>query len=183
MKDWFRKISVSLGMSVCELLLGIALLANPAGLASLVIVIAGVLLIAAGTLNVFRYLRLSREEAMQTWHLAHGAGFLAAGLIAICNQHWLVQVMGTLTTLYAIIVLVFAFMKLQIAVDAFRGGRPFWYLMAISTVCALIIAAMLFFHPFPETATWIVAGVMLFAVAVLDGAYFWLGRRRKPREQ
>ena len=151
---------------------------KPAGLASLVIVIAGVLLIAAGALNVFRYLRLSREEAMQTWHQAHGAGFLAAGLIAICNQHWLVQVMGTLTTLYAIIELVSAFMKLQIAVDAFRGGRLFWYLMAISTVCALAIAAVLFFHPFPETATWIVAGIALIAVAVLDSAYFWPGRRR-----
>jgi len=177
MKEWFRKISVSLGLAVCEMLLGITLLANPAGLASMVIIIAGILLIAAGALNVFRYLRLSREEATQTWHLAHGAGFLAAGLIAVCNQHWLVQIMGTLTTLYAILVLVSAFMKLQIAVDAFRGSSPFWYLMAVSTICALIIAALLFFHPFPATATWIVAGIALIAVAVLDGAYFWLGRK------
>lgn len=177
MKEWFRKISVSLGLAVCEMLLGITLLANPAGLASMVIIIAGILLIAAGALNVFRYLRLSREEATQTWHLAHGAGFLAAGLIAVCNQHWLVQIMGTLTTLYAILVLVSAFMKLQIAVDAFRGSRPFWYLMAVSTICAFIIAALLFFHPFPETVTWIVAGIALIAVAVLDGAYFWLGRK------
>lgn len=178
MKVWLNKISISLGLAVCELLLGIALLANPAGLASLVIVIAGMLLIVAGVLNVFRYLRLSREEATQTWHLAHGAGFLAAGLIAICNQHWLVQVMGTLTTLYAIIVLVSAFMKLQIAVDAFRGNRPFWHLMAISTVCALVVTALMFFHPFPEQATWIVSGIVLIAFTILDGAYFWLGRRR-----
>ena len=117
--------------------------------------------------------------------LEHGDAFVLsadrlvqiADAIAICNQHWLVQIMGTLTTLYAIIVLVSAFMKLQIAVDAFRGSRPFWYLMAISTISALIIAALLFFHPFPETATWIVAGIALIAVAVLDGAYFWLGRK------
>ena len=176
-KEWLNKISISLGLAVCELLLGITLLANPAGLASLVIIIAGILLIAAGVLSVFRYLRLSREEAAQTWHLAHGAGFLTAGLIAICNQHWMVQIMGTLTTLYALLVLVSSFMKLQIAVDAFRGSRPFRYLMAISTVCALIIAALLFFHPFTETATWIVAGIALILTAALDGAYFWMGRK------
>ncbi len=45
-------------MAVCELLLGVILLANPAGLASLVIIIAGIMLIAAGMLNVFSYLRL-----------------------------------------------------------------------------------------------------------------------------
>ncbi|MGX8705812.1 MAG: DUF308 domain-containing protein [bacterium] len=177
MKEWINKISVSFGLAVCELLLGIALLANPAGLVSMVIIISGVLLIAAGALNVFHYLRLSREEATQTWHLAHGAGFLAAGLIAVCNQHWLVQIMGTLTTLYALVVLVSSFMKLQIAVDAFRGSRPFWYLMAVSTICAIIIAALLFFHPLPETATWIVAGIALILTAVLDGAYFWMGRK------
>lgn len=49
--------------------------------------------------------------------------------------------------------------------------------MAVSTVCAHIITALLFFHPFQEMATRIVARIALTAVAVPDGAYFWLGRR------
>ncbi|MBQ9009367.1 MAG: DUF308 domain-containing protein [Clostridia bacterium] len=176
MSEGLKKISVSVVLAVCELLLGITLLSNPAGLASAVIIVAGVILFIGGAWDLFQYIRLPREEAAKTWKLAEGAGLLAAGLIAICNQHWLVQILGTLTTLYAFVVLASTFMKLQMAVDALRGGRPFWYLMAISTAVALGLFAFLFFHPFQENILWPVSGVVLILLAVLDGVYFWKGR-------
>ena len=114
MKEWIKKISVSLMLAVCELLLGILLLVNPVGLTSFVIVALGVLLLLLGALHLFQYTRLPREEAAKTWKLASGAGLLAIGISIIANQPWMVEMMGTLTTLYGIIVLAAAFMKLQI---------------------------------------------------------------------
>ena len=46
MTEGLKKISVSLLLAACELLLGITLLSNPAGLASMVISGCGVLLFA-----------------------------------------------------------------------------------------------------------------------------------------
>ncbi len=183
MKDWLRKVSVSLALAVCELLLGIALLAYPAGLASLVIIIVGVLLSVMGVLNIFSYMKLPREEAMKTWKLSSGSGLLLVGLVAICNQHWLVQILGTLTTLYALVILFSVFMKLQIAVDAYRGNRPYWYLMVVSTLCGLAVSILLFFHPLAENALWILTGIVLIAMAVIDVVYFWMGRRKKTAEK
>ena len=176
MTEGLKKISVSLLLAACELLLGITLLSNPAGLASMVISGCGVLLFADGVLNIIQYIRLPREEAATTWNLAKGTGMLIVGGIIIANQHWLVQIVSTLTTLYAFVILISTFMKLQMTVDAWRGQRPFWYLMGISMVCALALSAVLFFHPFPENILWPVSGVVLILLAVLDVVYFWKGK-------
>ena len=179
MKNWTRKISVSLMLAVCELLLGILLLVNPVGLTSFVITALGVIVLLLGVLHLYRYIRLPREEAAQTWKLAIGTGLLAVGIFVMINQPWMVEMMGTLTTLYGIIVLAAAFMKLQIAVDALRGKRPFWYLMAISFVVTAVLVTLLFIGVFAENAVWIVTGIALIVLAVLDAVYFILGRTKK----
>ena len=179
MKEWIKKISVSLMLAVCELLLGILLLINSVGLTSFVIVALGVLLLLLGALHLFQYIRLPREDAAETWKLASGVGLLAIGISIIANQPWMVEMMGTLTTLYGIIVLAAAFMKLQIAVDALRGKRPFWYLMAISFVVTAVLVTLLFIGVFAETVVWIVTGIALIVLAVLDAVYFILGRTKK----
>ncbi len=179
MKEWMKKISVSLMMALCELLLGLLLLIDAAGLAGVVILASGVLLMLLGAWNLYRYVRLTKEEAAKTWKLAVGAGLLAIGISFAVNRHWMVQMLGTLTTLYGILIAAAAFMKLQMGVDALRGKRPFWYLMAISFVSAAVLAMILFANPLGESAVWIVSGIALFALALLDAAYFVLGRRKK----
>ena len=87
--------------------------------------------------------------------------------------------MGALTTLYGIILLVAAFMKLQMAVDALRIQRPFWYLMAISFALTVVLATLLFIGFFAENSVSIVTGIALIVLAVLDAGYFFLGRRKK----
>ena len=89
------------------------------------------------------------------------------------------NMLGTLTTLYGALSLAAAFMKLQIAVDALRSNRPFWYLMAISFAVSAVLATLLFVQAFGEGSVWIVAGIVLLLLAVLDGAYFILGRKKK----
>lgn len=181
MKEWMKNISVSLFLAVCELLLGLSLLIDPAGLASVVITVSGILLILLGGLHLYQYVRMPREEAAQTWLLATGAGILAIGITFVSNQHWMVQMLGTLTTLYGILTLTAAFMKLQIGVDALRGKRPFWYLMAFSFVFTAVLATLLFINPFGDSIVWVFSGIVLLALAVLDATYFILGRRNKAQ--
>ena len=70
-------------------------------------------------------------------------------------------------------------MKLQIAVDALRGKRPFWYLMAVSFVVSVVLATLLFLQVFNEGSVWVITGIVLLVTAVLDGVYFFLGRQKK----
>ncbi len=181
MKEWMKKISVSLILAVCELFLGLSLLIDPVSLASVVILVTGVILMLLGAWNLYQYARLSKEEAAQTWKLAVGAGLLAIGISFAANQHWMVQMLGTLTTLYGILILTAAFMKLQMGVDALRGKRPFWYLMAISFVLTAVLATLLFVNPFGEGVVWIVSGIALLVLAILDTACFILGRKKKAQ--
>ena len=152
MKELVKKISVSLMLAACELLLGILLLVNPMGLTSFVIIALGVLLLLLGALHLFQYIRLPREEAAKTWNLATGAGLSAIGISIIANQPRMLEIVGALTTLYGIILLVAAFMKLQMAVDALRIQRPFWYLMAISFALTVVLATLLFIGFFADRA-------------------------------
>ena len=179
MKSLLQKVSVSLILAVCELALGLLLLINPVSLTSAVIIGMGVLLMVLGTFHLIHYIRLPLEEAVKTWKLASGAGILAIGISFIVNQGWMVQFLSSLTTLYACIALAGAFMKMQIAVDALRGNRPVWYLMAISFVLTAVLATLLFINPFAESAVWIITGIVLILLAILDAVYFILGRRKQ----
>ncbi len=179
MKDKIKKISVSLFLAVGELVLGLLLLIDPVGLTSAVIIGAGVLLLLAGAYSLYLYIRLPREDAAKTWKLALAAGLLAFGLSAVINQKWLVQILGTLTTLYGVIIMVSAFMKLQMAVDAFRGKRPFWYLMALSFLASGVLCTLLFIRVMGENTVWIFNGIVLILLAVLEAAYYILGRKNK----
>ena len=180
MKDRIRKISVSLMIAIFELVLGILLLVNPVGLTSVVMILVGAVMIALGGYHLYRYIRLPREKAAETWNLATGAGLICVGITVISNQHWLVQMLGTLAAIYGIMTTVCSFMKLQMAVDALRWKRPFWYLMAVSFVVTAVLAALLFIQPFAESTVWIFTGIVLLLLAVLDGTYFVLGRKNRP---
>ena len=177
MKQWIRKISISLALAVAEMALGILLLINPMGLASMVMIALGILLVLLGCLHTYEYIRLPREEALKTWKLSSGAGLLVLGIASLVNWQWMVQLIGTLTTLYGAILLVSAFMKLQMAIDALRGRRRWWYLMAISFACSAILATLLFAKVLTGMNVWTWVGILLIAVAVLDAAYFVLGRK------
>lgn len=180
MKKWIRRISVSLLLASSEMLLGLLLLINPAGLTGFVIVSIGILMLLGGIYHLFRYIRLPREEAAATWKLSSGAALLAAGIYAVISRNSLAQILGTLTTLFGLVVMAAAFMKLQISVDAWRGKRPYWYLMVISFLTMDIQAMLLLINPYSESSVWIFNGIVLILLALLDCAYFILGKIKKP---
>ena len=72
-----------------------------------------------------------------------------------------------------------AFMKLQIAVDALRSRRPFWYLMGAGFLLTATVTALLFLRVFAEGTVWIFSGIFLIVLGVLDCVYFVLGKTKK----
>ncbi len=181
MKEMIRKISVILFLAACELLLGILLLINPIGLTTAVVIGLGVVLIALGIYNLIQYIRLPREEASQKWNLAQGAGFIALGIVAITQQPLVVQFLGTLTTLYGAITLALAFMKLQIMVDAFRVKKLNWHFMGISFLVATALAVLLITGVLAENVVWILTGIFLVIMSIVDVVYYVLSRKtRQP---
>ncbi len=177
MREFVRKFSVVLLLAAGELLLGILLLINPKGLTTAVVVGVGVVLIAVGIFKLFRYIRLPREEASRTWDLAEGAGCIALGIIAITHQPWLVQILDTLTALYGTLTLILAFMKLQITVDAIRGAKFRWQIMACSFLAITALAILLVTSVLPENVVWIITGIVLIIAAFADTIYFILSRK------
>ncbi len=184
MKALMRKISYSLAIAVAELALGVLLLVSPGGFTAVLFTVVATVLIAAGVLSIVNYFRLPKEDSAKTWKLSAGAASICAGVLALTNSAWLVETFGVLTTVYGAIVLAFTFLKLQMAVDALRGGRRFWYLMAISVLLSVIMAALLILNPFGgESAVWLFMGVALIVTATLDGVYFLLGRQERQAQQ
>ncbi len=179
MKDKIRKFSVVLLLAAGELLLGILLLVNPKGLTTAVIIGVGIVLIAVGIFKLFRYIRMPREEASLTWDLAEGAGLIALGIIAITHQPWLVQVLDTLTALYGALILILAFMKLQITVDAIRASKYRWQIMACSFLVIAALAILLVTNVLSENMVWIITGIVLIIAAFADTVYFILSRKEK----
>ncbi len=180
MKEMLKKINVSLALALGQLALGLLLLINPAGVTSFVLIAVGILVIVLGGLHLFRYIRMPREEAAQTWKLASGVGLLALGIISIIYYSWVLDQLSKLTILYGGLTMASACMKLQLAVDELRAGDSNWRLMGISCLVSIVLGTVLFLQPFADTAIWIITGVMLVILAVVDGLHFVLGLKKKP---
>ena len=74
-------------------------------------------------------------------------------------------------------------MKLQIAVDALRDGRKYWYLMGVSFLLTAVLSVLLLINPFAGNGIWIFAGIALILIAVLDGVYFVIGKKLHKKEE
>ena len=179
MKGTVRKISFSPILALLELLLGTLLLIDAIGLSVTVIIAFGAVLVLTGIWRLLRYLRGTQEEAALSWDLATFAGLVFLGACAIVNQKWLIDAAGSPAVMYGIMIAIAGFMKLQIAVDALRSKRPFWYLMAVSFLLTGTLTALLFLRVFADGTVWVFSGIVLIALGVLDCVYFILGKTKK----
>ena len=181
MRQVLKKISATLLLAVAELALGILLLISPSGFTMAVVIAVNIILIISGLVNVVEYLWLPKEEAMQTWKFSSGAAGITLGVLGILYRDQILQEFGMLFVVYGITILLFAFLKLQIAVDAMRLHIHVWYLMCFSFLATTGIGLLLFFKIIKEEKTaWLVTGIALIGIAIFDAVYFILGH--KPKE-
>ena len=183
MRNLMKKISTTLLLAVCELALGILLLVSPEGFTMAVIVAVGILFVISGLLNMISYIRLPKEEAMMTWKFSAGAAGITLGVLAILHRDYLLQEIAKLTLIYGLILMLLAFLKLQITVDAIRARQRYWYLMAISFLMTTLFCRLLVMNTYSKEKTaWIVTGIILIVIAIFDSVYFIASHKKRPEQ-
>jgi uncharacterized membrane protein HdeD (DUF308 family) len=156
-------------LALCELILGVVLLINPVKFTSIIISVAGLLLLAGGLVSILRYFKASPAEAAVGQDLTQGLLGIIAGLFCIVKSEWFIVTFPLLTVLYGVITLITGVSKIQWTVDLLRNRAEKWFWAAISAAITLICSAVILGNPFTSTfALWTFIAVTLVVEAVFD---------------
>lgn len=162
-----------------ELIVGILLLINPAGFTTWIIMIAGIVLMILGLVEVVRYFRTSALEASLGQTLAKGLIFLLAGGFCAFKAEWFVLTFPVLAMIYGVVILLTGIGKVQLTVDMIRRKNKKWFLAAISAIVSVVCAVVILKNPFASaTVLWIFTGITLIVECVLDIVTMIIGGRR-----
>ena len=155
--------------AVLEIVIGVLLLINPQGFTSAIIILLGVMLIAAGLMSIVRYFMLKPEEAARNQGLSKGLVLLIVGGVCALFSGRFADMFPLLTMLYGILLLIMSAAKVQIFVDMVRLKKPNRLFSAISAALSVLLAVIVLLYPFETTAVvWMIIAIVLIAQAVLD---------------
>ena len=94
-------------LSLFEIALGILLLIDPIGFTTGIIIIAGVLLLLFGVVEVIKYFRTDAVKAASEQYLTKGLCALGAGVFCVVKTEWFTVAFPAMTFLYAFINILF----------------------------------------------------------------------------
>lgn len=171
-KEYIEKIWNTLTMGIVELLLGIFLFSNPVVIPNIVMILAGIILVAKGGLKIFAYFRQSVEEAeaAKDHKLSVGGILVATGIMCLTHMGWL-NATFVLNIMYGVMILLMAFLKVETTVNAIRAKKPWWYCALASFVLSLLIT-LFFMNSVAGAGVWVLNGVLLILTAIVDVFYF-----------
>ena len=163
-----------------EAAVGIVLLVNPIGFATVFITVVGVLLAAVGLMFILQYFRSEPLDAQKSQGLLKGCCALLVGLFCALNTQWFVDVFPFLT-LNGIVILFTGIIRVQWTVDMLRLKLKRWYIAAGGAAVSIILAVIIFINPFEVAeAIWMFIGITFLVNAVADLAILiFSGRREK----
>lgn len=169
-------------LSLFEIALGILLLIDPIGFTTGIIIIAGVLLLLFGVVEVIKYFRTDAVKAASEQYLTKGLCALGAGVFCVVKTEWFTVAFPAMTFLYGIVVLVTGLSKLQLTVDMLRVKSKKWFLALISAAISIVCAVLILMNPFSSTEVlWMIAGITLIVEALLDVVTWFLGGREQKK--
>lgn len=161
-----------------ELIVGILLLIEPVGFTSWIIMIAGIVLVVMGIVEVVKYFTTNAKEASLSQTLVKGLFFVLAGGFCALKTEWFIVTFPVLTILYGIATLVGGIGKIQLMFDMIRQKSKKWFWAAISAVVSVACAIIILRSPFTSTAVlWMFTGVSLLVEAVLDFLALIFGKK------
>ena len=177
-RDFLAKFTNTLSLAVAEAIVGIFLLISPPDLAIGILWLCGVLLVADAVVRCITYFKEPIAEAKRGHKFASGIFFLVCGLFLLFNYRFVVDIFPVLAALYAMIVMISVFLKLELVVTGVREKNATWYVMAVSFLFSLIAMMILYGSRFP----FIAAGIFLLLAAVTDALYELnaIGKLRLP---
>ncbi len=180
-----KKLSGSLGviiMCLCEILVGVLLLINPAGFTAGIIIGLGWVLIGLGLVSAVSYFRTAPVEAAKEQKLVKGLCLMLLGAFCAFRSGWFIAAFPLLSIAYGLAMLLTGIIRVQWTVDSLRLKTGRWYWPALGAAVTLIFAAVILANPFSTTVLmWNFVAISLIIEAALDIAtlIFNGGRRKK----
>lgn len=164
-----------------EAAVGVVLLINPIGFATVFVTVVGVLLAAVGLVFILQYFRSEPLEAQRSQGLMKGCCALLVGLFCALNTQWFIDAFPLLTVIHGIVILFTGIIRAQWAVDMLRLKLKRWYIAAGGAVVSIVLAIIIFVNPFGVTeAIWTFIGITFLVDALADLAVLiFSGRREK----
>lgn len=164
-----------------EAAVGVVLLINPIGFATVFVTVVGVLLAAVGLVFILQYFRSDPLEAQKSQGLMKGCCALLVGLFCALNTQWFIDAFPLLTVIHGIVILFTGIIRTQWAVDMLRLKLKRWYIAAGGAVVSIVLAVIIFVNPFGVTeAIWTFIGITFLVDALADLAVLiFSGRREK----
>lgn len=164
-----------------EAAVGVVLLINPIGFATVFVTVVGVLLAAVGLVFILQYFRSDPLEAQKSQGLMKGCCALLVGLFCALNTQWFIDAFPLLTVIHGIVILFTGIIRAQWAVDMLRLKLKRWYIAAGGAVVSIVLAVIIFVNPFGVTeAIWTFIGITFLVDALADLAVLiFSGRREK----
>lgn len=173
-----KELTNGLVLCLFELIVGVLLLIDPIGFTSSIIMIAGIVLILMGLVEIIRYFKTGTAEAAMGQSLAKGLFSVLAGAFCAFRTQWFIVTFPALTIIYGVVILLTGIGKVQLTVDMLRQKNKKWFWAAINAVISVACAVVILKSPFTSTAVlWMFAGISLIIEGVLDIVTMIVGRR------
>lgn len=165
-----------------EAAVGVVLLINPIGFATVFVTVVGVLLAAVGLVFILQYFRSEPLEAQKSQGLLKGCCALLVGLFCALNTQWFIDAFPLLTVVHGIVILFTGLIRAQWAADMLRLKQKRWYIPAAGAALSVILAVIIFVNPFGATeAIWTFIGITFLADALADLAVLLFSGRREKK--
>ncbi|MCX4325990.1 MAG: DUF308 domain-containing protein [Lachnospiraceae bacterium] len=168
MKKW-NTVLGKVTICVCEIIVGILLMADPVVFTAGIITAAGILLLLTGAFTILRYFRMDPLQAQLEQGLVKGICAILCGLLCIFKREWIITTFPLLTVLYGLIILFTGIMRVQWAVDMMRIKKEQWQMAGAGAAVSIVLAAVILLNPFKTTVVlWRFVAVSMIIGAVMD---------------
>lgn len=158
-----------IGLSICEIVVGILLFVNPLGFTGTIIKIAGIILLVVGVWFGINYFRADPVTAHMEQGLTKALLAIVAGLFCVFKTEWFLVAFPVVTVLYGVVIILTGIVRVQWTVDMLRMKLDRWYLAGIGALISLAFGAIILTNPFAWTAfLWTFVGISMVVNAVFD---------------
>lgn len=165
MKEMWKRFRIgAVAVSVCMMLLGLALMIWPETSAMTVCVILGIVCVAAGIYEIVRYFNLGIAGLFFRFDLGLGILYILAGILLLANPLSSVTLLPTAVGIY---MLFSSVRDIQVSVEMRRFGLSNWLLALISGIAGVVLAFLLVLNPFTgASALMIYLGISLIVAGI-----------------
>jgi uncharacterized membrane protein HdeD (DUF308 family) len=173
MKNFLKHLPIVL-LAVFEIVAGIMLFIDADGFTKLIISVFGGVLIAVGIVNLFRYVKGRKSGESNALSLTLAVIVTLVGIVALFFPGPIYTgIAGAFGALiYAIMLIISGVFKIGLFVDYRHNQIPVNFMHMISGIVAVVLGVVIILRPLGNDAraTWILTGIFLIVMFVLDVA-------------